>query len=178
MLPHTVNSYDCALLAVSAALVIASTVRGQTTVAVAFPPIGDEFVVETAAPSTFFPQPTNPIPNGIPDITTEAGCVDGFLNPSEECLDSLNVSTQGTLYKDSSCSLMSATDQALLQTAFKDAHTIGASMQWIWGYNQSLVEEGIGSAPYPSPRTVQALEYYMGPDVVSSATWLNLIYSK
>lgn len=116
--------------------------------------------------------PQNPWPNGIPLITSEPGCVDGNFDPSEQCLESMNVSIQGNLWQDSSCGLMSLERRQNLSQAFVDAYTLANKALRLWPGGQFV------PTPEPQGNTLTTIPYYMGSDVLTDQSLKDNVYSK
>ena len=116
--------------------------------------------------------PQNPWPNGIPLITSEPGCVDGNFDPSEQCLESMNVSIQGNLWMDSSCGLMSLKRRQDLSQAFVDAYMLANKALKLWP-GSLLVP-----TPEPQGNTLTAIPYYMGSAVLTDQSLKDNVYSE
>ena len=116
--------------------------------------------------------PQNPWPNGIPLIASEPGCVDGNFDPSEQCLESMNVSIQGNLWQDSSCGLMTLRNRQKLGQSFVDAYTLANKALALWPGSQFV------PTPEPQGNTLTTIPYYMGSDILTNQSLKDNVYSK
>lgn len=80
--------------------------------------------------------------SGLPDFTALPNC-DDVNNPSEACGTSLNLSTQGYVYGDRTCS---AKQKSFILKAAKDAYTIASYAKGWWSDGANT--GGIATAHY------------------------------
>ena len=99
---------------------------------------------------------------------------DDMSNPSQDCLNAQNVSTQGATYLTRSCNALSTDQRNTLNTAILDMNVLATGARSSMGYNQCSYEHGCT----PTPRAEQAMRYYLGDDSVDNLDYRGLIYRK
>ncbi|KAL6714791.1 hypothetical protein ACLMJK_007051 [Lecanora helva] len=117
-----------------------------------------------------------PPPNQLQQLTDTPACAgpgnDDMSNPSQDCLNAQNVSTQGVTYLTRGCNALSVDQRNILNTAILDAKNLGIGARSSMGYKDCSYEHGCT----PTDRANQAMRYYMGDDSVDNLDYRGLIY--
>ena len=119
-----------------------------------------------------------PPPSFFQQLTDLPACSgpgnDDMSNPSQDCLNAQNVSTQGVTYLTRSCNALTVDQRNILNQAVADMKYLSSDARNAMGNQGCSYEQGCT----PPPRAEQAMRYYMGDDSVDNLDYRGLIYRK